>query len=49
MPFVDKKGAMKLLKEIENGKCADKCRAIWMRNVKYALNQDKGKIDYFMD
>ena len=38
MPFVDKKGAMKLLKEIENGKCAGKCRAIWMRNVKDALN-----------
>ena len=38
MPFVDKKGAMKLLKEIENGKCAGECRAIWMRNIKYALH-----------
>ncbi len=40
MPFVDKKGAMKLLKEIENGKCAGKCRAIWMRNIKYALKNE---------
>lgn len=29
MPFIDKKGAMKLLKEIENGKCAGECRSIW--------------------
>ena len=40
MPFVDKKGAMKLLKEIENGKCAGDCRAIWMRNIKYALKTE---------
>lgn len=40
MPFVDKKGAMKLLKEIENGKCAGECRAIWMRNIKYALKTE---------
>ena len=40
MPFVDKKGAMKLLKEIENGKCAGNCRAIWMRNIKYALKTE---------
>ena len=40
MPFVDKKGAMKLLKEIENGKCSGKCRAIWMRNIKYALKTE---------
>jgi len=40
MPFVDKKGAMKLLKEIENGKCPGKCRAIWMRNIKYALKTE---------
>ena len=40
MPFVDKKGAMKLLKEIENGKCAGECRSIWMRNIKYALKTE---------
>ena len=40
MPFVDKKGAMKLLKEIENGKCAGDCRSIWMRNIKYALKTE---------
>lgn len=40
MPFVDKKGAMKLLKEIENAKCAGVCRAVWMRNIKYALKTE---------
>jgi len=40
MPLVDKKRAMKLLKEIENGKCAGECRSIWMRNIKYALKTE---------
>lgn len=40
MPFVDKKRAMKLLKEIENGKCPGECRSIWMRNIKYALKTE---------
>ena len=37
MPFVNKIGAFKLLREIENGKCSGKCRSIWLRNIKYAL------------
>ena len=37
MPFVNKTGAFKLLREIENGKCKGECRSIWLRNIKYAL------------
>ena len=37
MPFVNKIGAFKLLREIENGKCQGDCRSIWLRNIKYAL------------
>ena len=37
MPFVNKIGAFKLLREIENGKCSGECRTSWLRNIKYAL------------
>jgi len=37
MPFVNKIGAFKLLREIENGKCSGDCRSSWLRNLKYAL------------
>lgn len=37
MPFIDKKEAIKLLKDIKEGKCSGDCRKIWLRNIKYAL------------
>ena len=37
MPIVNKIGAFKLLREIENGKCSGDCRSSWLRNLKYAL------------
>ncbi len=30
-------GAMKLLQSIENGKCAGRCKTLWIRNFRYAL------------
>ena len=38
MPFVGSYSkAMSILSEIGNGKCKDKCKSIWIRNFKYAL------------
>ncbi len=33
-------GAMRLLAQIEKGTCAGECRAVWMRNLKYALKTE---------
>jgi hypothetical protein len=38
MPFL--KGyddAVRVLKDMEVGKCKGSCRSVWMRNIKYAL------------
>ena len=38
MPFVGSYSkAMSILSEIGNGKCADRCKSVWIRNFKYAL------------
>lgn len=38
MPFIrNYKEAMNVLKSIETGKCAKRCRTSWMRNFRYAL------------
>jgi hypothetical protein len=38
MPFVGSyNGAMKVLKTIETGSCAGRCRSIWTRNFRAAL------------
>ena len=38
MPFISSyNGAMKLLAEIESGKCEGNCKSIWVRSFKYAL------------
>jgi len=38
MPFIrNYKEAMNVLKSIETGKCAKRCRSSWMRNFRYAL------------
>lgn len=38
MPFVSSYNkTMKLLEEIESGKCSGTCKSIWIRNFKYAL------------
>ena len=38
MPFIKSyNGAMKILAEIENGTCKERCKTIWIRNLKYAL------------
>jgi hypothetical protein len=38
MPFLrNYKEAMKLLSDIEKGKCSGTCKSSWIRNLKYAL------------
>ena len=45
MPFVGSYSkAMSILSEIGNGKCADRCKSVWIRNFKYAL---KDQIESF--
>ena len=38
MPFIKSyNGAMQILAGIGNGTCKDRCKTIWIRNLKYAL------------
>ena len=37
MGFIRKGGAFQLLNSMETGKCAGKCRSVWLRNIQYAL------------
>jgi hypothetical protein len=30
--------AMSILSEVGKGKCVDKCKSVWLRNLKYAVN-----------
>jgi hypothetical protein len=38
MPFINNyNSAIKIITSIENGKCKDNCKKIWVRNLKYSL------------
>jgi hypothetical protein len=37
MGFIRKGGAFQLLNAMMTGKCAGKCRSVWLRNIQYAL------------
>ena len=38
MPFIQSyNGAMQILAEMGTGKCKDRCKSVWIRNLKYAL------------
>lgn len=37
MPFINYNQSMKLLEQIDNGKCSGKCKQIWMRHLRNAL------------
>ena len=38
MPFIrNYNGAMQILSEIGSGTCKETCKAVWIRNLKYAL------------
>ena len=37
MPFIGKKEAFELLEDMIKGTCSGDCRAIWLRNIQYAL------------
>lgn len=41
MPFIGTyAAAMRILNDIEKGKCTQSCRSIWTRNIKYALKTE---------
>jgi len=45
MPFITNyNGAMKILREIENGTCKLRCKTVWMRNLRYALKTQKNPL-----
>ena len=37
--------AFKLLNSMETGKCAGKCRSVWLRNIQYALKAKSNPLD----
>ena len=37
MPFIDKHQAFELLQDMIDGKCIERCRQVWLRNIGYAL------------
>jgi hypothetical protein len=37
MGFIRKGMAFQLLNSMETGKCAGKCRSVWLRNIQFAL------------
>lgn len=49
MPFIKNyKEAMDVLKSIETGKCAGRCRRIWMTNLKNALKTKTNPLNLTM-